>query len=331
MTTTDTGHKPIALRVFLSLVRLMRSVPFLHRTIWSVRRRYHATRRAFLVGRPVVSADSFLKSAISGKAPYAAGKVGSIEAAGLHAYMARAKAILKKSRVPAYSPYISQTLHVNAGVFPQTSEAYDRFGKFFLSVLSECDLLVAWDVKGEADIIANYCPDATLVNLYTLEPFFASNPWTSTLGGRRVLVISPFIESIKRQYARREGLWDNEHVLPPFELLTLRAPLSAALVTPQDADWFAALERMQRQMDALDYDVALIGAGAFSIPLAVHAKRGGKVGVHLGGALQMLFGIYGSRWEKKSLFKPFIKSNWVRPGREETPAQSAKVEDSCYW
>ena len=60
-------------------------------------------------------------------------------------------------------------------------------------------------------------------------------------------------------------------------------------------------------MDTTDYDVVLIGAGAFSLPLVAHAKRRGKVGIHMGGSLQILFGILGKRWREDKDFEGFIK------------------------
>ena len=54
---------------------------------------------------------------------------------------------------------------------------------------------------------------------------------------------------------------------------------------------------MKAQIDKEDFDICLIGAGAYGFPLAAYVKRKGKKAVHLGGALQLLFGIKGSRWE----------------------------------
>ena len=50
-------------------------------------------------------------------------------------------------------------------------------------------------------------------------------------------------------------------------------------------------------LDKQDYDICLIGAGAYGFPLAAHVKRKGKKAIHLGGALQLLFGVKGKRWE----------------------------------
>ena len=120
-------------------------------------------------------------------------------------------------------------------------------------------------------------------------------------------------------------------MLPEFTLLTIRPPFSAGLVAPKHPDWMAALDDLKAQMDNINFDVALIGAGAFSLPLATHAKMRGKVGIHLGGVLQILFGIYGNRWKDDTEVQRFFNDNWVRPRKSETPEAVHKIENACYW
>jgi len=321
----------VQLKQFLFLVKFMRRIPALHGAIWKMRRTYNRTKKWLLDGRPVIDGCSLLERAILESQPYAAGKMGSTEAnAGLD-YLRRQKA-RKARRVPKdYRPYIFHTLFLNSGVFPQTAEFFDLFCDAYLNVVSQCDMLVSWDVAGEPEILSRYCKSATLVRGKCLEPYHLQEPWTAALKGKKVLVISPFVDSIKSQYARREELWQNPNLLPSFELLTVRAPFSAGLAKPVDADWFAAVSRLQAEMDTLEYDVALIGAGAFSLPLAVHAKSKGKVGVHLGGPLQILFGVCGGRWLRYKDFVHVFNSSWVRPSPEERPSGFKANEDGCYW
>ena len=85
------------------------------------------------------------------------------------------------------------------------------------------------------------------------------------------------------------------------------------------------------QMDAIDYDVAIIGCGAYGFSLAAHTKRMGKKAIHLGGATQILFGIKGKRWDELPAVNKFYNKYWVRPLPEETPARKERVEGGCYW
>ncbi len=99
----------------------------------------------------------------------------------------------------------------------------------------------------------------------------------------------------------------------------------------QYADWFKALEAMKNAMDAVEYDVAIIGCGAYGFPLAAHAKRKGKVAVHLGGATQILFGIRGNRWDANPQISSLYNEWWVRPAPEERVGGAERVENACYW
>ena len=62
------------------------------------------------------------------------------------------------------------------------------------------------------------------------------------------------------------------------QLVVGHAVLYKAHQTGQDtgyASWFDALAAMEREMDAADYDVAIVGAGAYGLPLAAHARDTG--------------------------------------------------------
>lgn len=300
--------------------------------LWKVRTSFHALERHVLVRRPVVDGNPIIAKAILDKVPFAAGKMGSVEAAALKAYLKRKRARKCGSdSVPSFSPYMFHTLFVNSGVFPQHEEMFDRFCAAYIDAIKNCDALAAWDIAGEAQVFRSFCPRTTLLQLRSLEPYFSKNPWSHALVGKRVLVISPFAMSIERQFANRDKVWGSNKILPDFELLSIKAPLSAGLVEPDSKDWFEALDRIKAQMDKLEYDVVLIGAGAFSLPLAAHAKARGKVGIHLGGSLQILFGIVGQRWREHKDFKKFINDNWCSPSSQETPDKFKIIEGGCYW
>ena len=73
--------------------------------------------------------------------------------------------------------------------------------------------------------------------------------------------------------------------------------------------------------------MALIGCGAYGFPLVAHCKSIGKQGIHIGGSLQLYFGIKGKRWDRFGFYNEF----WVSPEESERPVNLSKVEDGCYW
>ena len=88
---------------------------------------------------------------------------------------------------------------------------------------------------------------------------------------------------------------------------------------------------MKFQITRKDYDIAIIGCGAFGFPLASFVKDQGKKAIHLGGAVQILFGIKGVRWDENKFTSELYNEYWIRPSEDETPKNSGNVEKGCYW
>ena len=112
-----------------------------------------------------------------------------------------------------------------SGFFPATEDNLNRYCRLSLNDSKEIDVLGSW-VKNEY-FVSSYCPTCTKIRLRYLEPDFAavdsSSEWTQALKGKKVLVIHPFIETIKKQYAKRKLLFKSPDLLPDFELLTIKA------------------------------------------------------------------------------------------------------------
>jgi hypothetical protein len=146
------------------------------------------------------------------------------------------------------------------------------------------------------------------------------------------LVIHPFTESISRQYNSNRGkIFSNPNVLPKFELFTVKAVQSIAGNKTAFNNWFEALDYMFIEAIKIDFDVAIIGCGAYGLPLAAKIKQYGKKAIHLGGATQILFGIKGNRWDKIPEISQLYNDYWIRPLNSEKPQYVDKVEGACYW
>ena len=156
-------------------------------------------------------------------------------------------------------------------------------------------------------------------------------PWTSALVGKKVLVVHPFVTTICSQYQVRDYLFEDRSILPQFDLITLRPPQTLGYGTEGFGSWTEALDHLIAQVSAIEFDVALIGCGAYGLPLGAAIKGMGKPSIHLGGALQLLFGIRGRRWECMPHYAALMNDSWVRPSQDETPRAASKVDGGCYW
>ncbi len=267
--------------------------------------------------------------------PIAAGKIGDCELEALLKYESSDRDPERFFRSIADHGHEMDLLYNNCGVFPKHAETVATWAKTYLEALERIDLLAVWHNKGEKEITSRYAPGATLTRIQGLEPFFHSAPWTRALAGKRVLVVTPFEETVSLQRRRYRGCDLFPHapdVFPDFELTVVRSPFPAALVSPVHSDWHAALDAMKDRIGQREFDVCLIGAGAYSLPLCAFVRtKLERPAIHLGGALQILFGIRGRRFDANPLLKTLYNDNWIRPLPSERPRGRWRVEGGAYW
>lgn len=219
-----------------------------------------------------------------------------------------------------------------SGFFPNNPKLAEKFTDLMLDYGKEVDMLAMYHCHLDDYVITEYMSDIKLTYLNNIESWRSKNPWTAALKGKKVLVIHPFDTSIKEQYERREELFPGKDVLPEFELKTLRAVQTIAGERDERFEtWFEALEYMYQEAMKLDFDIAIIGCGAYGFPLAAMIKKAGKQAIHMGGVTQILFGIKGRRWVDNPRCGIKFNDAWVYPKEKETPNNCNAVENHCYW
>jgi hypothetical protein len=279
-----------------------------------------------------VSSSFYLFEKFKDDMPFACGKIGNCELICIYNYfICRHKNITPIQ----WAPDVVEEMYNNTGVFPQTEEARIEFVQEIVKSLPSIDALAWWSMFNldfEARFIKKHSFNCELIDLQSLESFYSGSPWTQYLKDKRVLVISPFTETIKKQYKNRNKIWQDPRVLPNFDLVTINHQHSPGIDKPSKySSWIEMINDIKEEMDNTKYDVLLIGAGASALPLISHAKLKGKKAVHLGGGLQLLFGIKGGRWDNGPVGKHFYNEFWARPSLSETPEKFKNIEGGCYW
>lgn len=237
-----------------------------------------------------------------------------------------------KGEIPSwgYAPSTMRTMHINAGFFPATKQMLDRFGELMVKCMPMVDMLGSW--RPEESLVMSYMPNVMRVPLHALEPYYFDNPWTPALEGKKVLVVHPFEDTIRKQHERYELIFEDKRLAPKYELQTLKAVQSIAGNKPAEFDdWFQALDWMKAEIDKRDFDVAIIGCGAYGFPLAAHVKQIGKKAIHLGGAVGSLFGILSYSVEINPGINKLVNEFWTRPADSEKPGNYDIVEKGRYW
>ncbi len=275
--------------------------------------------------KPNVSAEAAslaIGEAIKGRLPFLVSRLGFTEA----------QCLTQTGGVANPSAYVLERIHRFTGVFPQTRDQFKTFGDCYVSALRSVDLLGLITTPGERVLVRRYARTARLCSLGALEPYLGTDPWSRHLEGLRVCVVHPFVQSIAAQYRdARERLFPGTSVLPLFSLRLVKAPQTIAGNSDNFASWSDGLEYLKREVLREDLDVAILGCGAYGLPLGGFLKAHGKTVIHLGGATQMLFGVSGARWRNNPEFQGIINRAWKPPLESERPPGWEKIEEGCYW
>lgn len=289
-----------------------------------------------------VNADKFISELIKDGKPGLVGRMGGTEARFIGEYLKLKR--LQRLGFPlkvsaAMSPrWVKRKSEVfaQAGFYFEDWADVDQFCSEYLQALSDTDVLGAWGVAFTWPEAIGLNPDITKVipvgfTAPWVEPYSEIGPpWSQTLEGRRVLVVSGFAVSIESQHKLMAKVFKDAN-FPRFELTTVCAPIVTGAHDPSGLSWFDLLEKMKKEISSSDFDVALIAAGAFSYPLAAHVKKIGKIGIHCGGGLQIFFGVMGNRWNNSPEVLKYVNKFWVRPSANERPKNADQVENACYW
>jgi hypothetical protein len=296
-----------------------------------------------ILDKNIALGDEIIAEAINSREPKLVGRLGGTEARVLSCYLDIFK---RKSLWDPFSTFYSlitfrkriNQLRDLSGVYPSKLAVIKTFVSEQLQALSETDVLGSWGSTFTwAEGIYQKTTNAKYISHHAVapwvEPFETSNaesqPWSFSLDGKKVLVISGFSKSFSAQHARIERVF-SEVAYPQFKAKFINAPISLGGID-DGKTWVDHLERMKREMEESDFDVALISAGAYALPLAHQAKKLGKIGVTCGGELQLFFGVVGKRWEHMGKVTKYRNEFWVRPGEDERPANWREIEDGCYW
>lgn len=268
---------------------------------------------------------------ISGK-PFFVGRIGGSEFSIMKDYLISKHlcgfSIIRKKLI--------NQINTCAGFFPPKPSQVKHFAKIMIESTEQVDLLARWWGGFENYIIDKYAKKSLLTDLRSIEPWQngVSLPWTAALEGKKVLIIHPFEQTIIEQYKIHDKIFPNTKILPKFDLKTLKAVQTIAGQTDERFEsWFEALDYMYLEAMKIDFDVAIIGCGAYGFPLAAKLKEAGKQAIHLGGATQILFGIKGKRWEGPlfTYVQAYYNDFWKYPNQLEKPKNAEKIEGGCYW
>lgn len=224
---------------------------------------------------------------------------------------------------------------INAGIAPPVRRIIRCCATETLATGMKADVLAVWNYDYQVQL-ASFCAPPKLCDLTGFDPVllyhrFNELPWTTALFGKKVLIVHPFVQSIQKQLERRHRISIIRDIWPDdVDIQVVKPPVTFA-GEHGSRTWVEELSQIKAEIASRDFDVAMIAAGAYGMPIAGLVKDMGRKAIHFGGSLQLAFGIIGARWERKSLYDGIVGEGWIRPDESEIPKLHKRVDKSSYW
>lgn len=287
----------------------------------------------------LIEAASFIFSGISAalkhKKGFLVGRNGTIEM----------EILLQKHFQNTFFQQQLLILERNAGVFPATANSAHQWIRATEEAIRNTDLLVAgWYApiaNEERQYIKTLGKNGPYLPLRALEPYYVpyEHQWSRFFLYRKVAIVSSFANFAVDQSKHANLLWPDRHdsLLPEADYIAIETGYAPSLAQgraawPSSIDsWQEAVDSVVKQVVDSGAEIVLIGCGGLGMIIGHRLKELGKVCIVMGGAIQVLFGIKGKRWETHSVISRFWNPTWKYPPLERVPLGADKIEGGCYW
>jgi len=268
--------------------------------------------------------NEILKQLILSKKPFMAGRLGNTEAAICYEYTNG-----------YYTDKWLKWLTTTSGFFSTNSDLIkdvNQYARITIAAINNCDVHLC-RFENEISVINKYSHNESYnFDWYSLYTGLTSNSWLSALKGKRVLIISSASETIKKQYQIKEKLFRDDCVLPEM-ILQYYVPPQTQLGNNKGnySNWFNAFEKLFIDISKLEFDIAIIAAGAYGYPLASLIKNNlQKQAIELCSGIYPIFGIKVKTQLIIRKVSCMYNDYWCFP-IEEKPNNYMDVENGAYW
>ena len=283
-----------------------------------------------------------IQNALTNHSGFSLGKIGFSEQFFLNHPMVM-QLSLNSRQLSAYQLLANVHCLRQSGVFPTDFKFLTSFSDFFSKSVSRLDVLGLFGAPQELEIISRYQLSCCFLKYQDTEPD-RSIPnninvcYLPLFKNKRVLLIAPFAHFLQDRAQANifESVWQKTKKpwFDPLSVDSIEFPYAYELKTQkQFGNVLNLYEHICQKIDAKQFDVALIAAGALAIPLADYIKSKNKIALSLGGHLQVLFGVKGARWKNDPVWpKQYFTPAWVDMPATYHPSNKDNLTDAgAYW
>jgi hypothetical protein len=251
----------------------------------------------------------------------------------------------QKKMEPHEQDYLNKAaapMKVVAGIKITNLESVLLYSHLYLDAFHRCEMYTDWEPWSEyymhiqqshPFITGNFQNKRVLCSVLDIFNYVQTpTPWTHALKGKRLLIISPFMESFKSQLPHLEKIYGRDF-FPDCTFVFIKPPQTQGEQPSEEfnIEFDKFINELENIKD--DFDVALAACGGYGNLVCARIHAMDKSAIYVGGALQLFFGVYGERWvkDRPDIISIFKNEHWIRPSEKERPEGFKKVEGGSYW
>lgn len=295
------------------------------------------------MGRPIIEKAEFVadvKKAVVENYGYAAGRFGMSQKHWMYYPILAGRKMANSKVLKIFEKRLLFHGQTQEGVFPADVGFYLRYNDFYMSHVRNLDCiglyLNDWDVVMEKPIIDFYQLQNKFIYYADQQPDRALDDeerhcYLPYFRDKKILIVCPFGKLLRDRAEKEtfEGVWSkiNKKWFYPEGVEALEFPYGFARATQERYETvFDLCDEIINEIEKRPFDVALIGAGGLAIPIASHIKNMGKIGLDMGGHLQIIFGVIGQKWRNLVEWQESYYNKWWI----DMPAEYKPEEDACF-
>jgi len=284
-----------------------------------------------------------IRTAIDTRQGFAAGKLGYAE----QVWLSSQWSLEKHPENHSFQRAVRASARFHAckqmGAFPSDDQYLDSAVHKLSESVKDMDYLAVHESPLIEGIVDHLELKSKLLDFGGIEPnrdlpYKIEDCYLPFLKDKRILLITTPAELLASRATKEtfEATWRNIHC-PWFYPASVDFLTFDSLLDDSTHNKYASsldlLNEICSQISKREFDIAFVGASSLGIPIVDHVKSIGKVGLSLGGHLQVLFGVQGKRWrDDPNWQRAYWNEAWLEMPSEYKPIQKDwTVDDGAYW
>lgn len=211
-------------------------------------------------------------------------------------------------------------LHSNAGFFWKTNEELEHFKKIYFDSIFDMDIYSYVCTCNSFRFIEDYLisknifrpticyfehPDVYLKVMETLQN-----------NNLNVCIVSNNIELMEKQSKNINRIHEDKYKLHSDKFKFVKSHNTIEGKEKPFSTWLETLDDLEKRCLESNCKYFYIGCGSYGMPLASRLRKKNKNVWFVGGFIQVLFGINGLRWEKRTEIQELTNFYWTFPSKD---------------